>query len=110
MKSRELTSPAGTADLSPALQRWESCKNEPECRRHGRCTLRSSTRGPLLHLLLQLMQQIQRLQRADGIQVSILDAVHDLLRERGEDGQLHGAGSFGFVLGEMRHRVALSRL
>ena len=46
----------------------------------------------LLQFLLQLFQQIQGLQRRERVHVGGFDAIHDALRERREDGQLHRLG------------------
>src|SRR5271157_1060009 len=62
------------------------------------------------HLLLQLVQQVQRLQRAEAVQVRFLDAVHDLLRQRREDGQLHRRGLASFIVGQMADRAPLGAL
>src|SRR5271157_4842893 len=64
----------------------------------------------LLHLPLQLVQQVQRLQRAKAVQVRFLDAVHDLLRQRREDGQLHRRGLASFIVGQMADRAPLGAL
>src|SRR5215471_14385328 len=43
-----------------------------------------AARFVLVDLLLQFVQQIERLERADGVEVRLLDAIDDLLRERCE--------------------------
>ena len=43
----------------------------------------------LLQFLLQLLEEIQRLQRRQSIHVHLFNTVHNSLREGSEDGQLH---------------------
>ncbi len=56
------------------------------------------------------MQQIQRLKRAEAVQIGLFQPVHDLLRERRENRQLQRPCVGGFVAGQVPHGAALGAL
>src|ERR1035438_715456 len=62
----------------------------------------------LVDLPLEFMQEIERIKRADGIQIRLLDAVNHFLRQWREDGQLHGARALRLVFCKMRDGTLLS--
>ncbi len=49
-------------------------------------------RQPLLNLLLQLRQQIERVKRGERVQLQLADFFNHRLRQRGKDGKLGAIG------------------